>query len=417
MGLFTKMTKKIKTIILFSCVLCLVLLNAKGFAVQTTGQMYDFSIMKKDFVLGSIADKIGILKSDLSALENQEVYDLCLLGLDFCVKSYASLGLKEGLGELATCSLALCNPDFFDPLLLDYLGALFNNFPDPDIKCLSIKKTLLLLPFTTDPKVFVNITTLANSYVADNVASPDLSDKVFLSCIDTLGQIGNIPSFRLMFALLKNTPAGSVKNQVATALCLLSIRCPIEAQKILSGNDKKDALLLFQVITANKDTNLPYKAQIAQDLLEAQCKNQAKNSTELLELSKEEIAIQQQAVGFLASCKWTRAADTVTDFLFYAKLQYQNRLITQGQLIKDIQAVVTLNSTKACSVLLSFLDELNNSKRKNIATPQNVVLALVEGLKTLKDKTAFDSLLAVTYLDYDENVKQTAKDALETLKW
>ena len=55
---------------------------------------------------------------------------------------------------------------------------------------------------------------------------------------------------------------------------------------------------------------------------------------------------------------------------------------------------------------------------KSGAVPEEaVVLSVINALGGLGDKTAFDCLLYVTYLNYPEAVVKAAKTALTKLKW
>ena len=45
------------------------------------------------------------------------------------------------------------------------------------------------------------------------------------------------------------------------------------------------------------------------------------------------------------------------------------------------------------------------------------MLALIQALGDLGDKTAFDYLLYVGYLEYPESVKKASRDALARLQW
>ena len=45
------------------------------------------------------------------------------------------------------------------------------------------------------------------------------------------------------------------------------------------------------------------------------------------------------------------------------------------------------------------------------------MLSVITALRKLGDKTAFDYLLYVEYLNYSETVKQASRNAIEELKW
>ena len=54
---------------------------------------------------------------------------------------------------------------------------------------------------------------------------------------------------------------------------------------------------------------------------------------------------------------------------------------------------------------------------KGTPVASEIVLAVINTLGAIGDKSAFDSLLAVTYLNYEESVLTAARDALSGLRW
>ena len=82
--------------------------------------------------------------------------------------------------------------------------------------------------------------------------------------------------------------------------------------------------------------------------------------------------------------------------------------------IADIAKVA---SSETSVVLSQYLDFLNKKMENREPPVQTVILAVINALGGLGDKTAFDYLLYVTYLDYPEEVIAAAKNALSKLKW
>ena len=79
--------------------------------------------------------------------------------------------------------------------------------------------------------------------------------------------------------------------------------------------------------------------------------------------------------------------------------------------------VATIGSSDIGNILSTYLDSLNKSMEQGNAPATTVILAVIKSLGSLGDKTAFDYLLYVTYLDYPEVVTSAAKEALANLKW
>ena len=63
------------------------------------------------------------------------------------------------------------------------------------------------------------------------------------------------------------------------------------------------------------------------------------------------------------------------------------------------------------------LEEFNNKKEKDEKLSIPVVKAVINTLGAIGNKTAFDYLLAVTYLSYPDEVLSAAREALAGLRW
>ena len=71
----------------------------------------------------------------------------------------------------------------------------------------------------------------------------------------------------------------------------------------------------------------------------------------------------------------------------------------------------------AVNPLIDYLEELNDSTEKGKSVSTDIVLSIINTLGAIGNKAAFDSLLAVTYLNYEESVLTAAREALSGLRW
>ena len=76
-----------------------------------------------------------------------------------------------------------------------------------------------------------------------------------------------------------------------------------------------------------------------------------------------------------------------------------------------------MGTTEAAQALSIFLGLLNSETEQKKTYNEQVLLSVIQSLGALGDKSAFDYLLYVGYLDYPETVKQAARDALARLEW
>lgn len=98
-------------------------------------------------------------------------------------------------------------------------------------------------------------------------------------------------------------------------------------------------------------------------------------------------------------------------------MEYEKNLVTAQEFAMAITNIAAVATSDTGQVLSSYLDFLNKSTEQNKAPVEAVVLSVINALGGLGDKSAFDYLLYVTYLDYPETVTTAAREALAKLKW
>ncbi|MCK5007173.1 MAG: hypothetical protein KAR73_07275, partial [Spirochaetales bacterium] len=76
-----------------------------------------------------------------------------------------------------------------------------------------------------------------------------------------------------------------------------------------------------------------------------------------------------------------------------------------------------MGTHEAAVRLTQYLVLLNSYTERLREFDNIIVLAVIENLGSLGDKTAFDDLLYAQYLSYSSEIKKAARDALENLKW
>lgn len=135
------------------------------------------------------------------------------------------------------------------------------------------------------------------------------------------------------------------------------------------------------------------------------------------DFSEESVRLQMSLVEFIADEKWSHATELVARNFALSKKEYDGGFISDDDFIKTIRFTAVLKSSKISSALSDCLAGFNGAVGSDARPSEQVVLALIKSLGDLGDKTAFDNLLYVTYLDYSEDVVNAARVALASLKW
>ena len=91
--------------------------------------------------------------------------------------------------------------------------------------------------------------------------------------------------------------------------------------------------------------------------------------------------------------------------------------MNESQFVTVINSLISIAPVDAVNPLIQYLGELNGQVERDGTVSQEVALAVINTLGAIGDKSAFDSLLSVTYLNYSEQVLSAARKALAGLKW
>ena len=127
---------------------------------------------------------------------------------------------------------------------------------------------------------------------------------------------------------------------------------------------------------------------------------------------------QLELLQVLADNKWTRAGDLAKKYFTVAKTAYNGKYLNSQQWTQAISCVEALASRAAVLPFTEYLDQMNKAQEAGNSPDKTVVLAIINALAELGDKSSFDSLLYVTYVkDYPEEVAAAARNALTRLKW
>ena len=368
------------------------LLNATVFAVP----LYEINYIKGD-----------IKQKTQAVIDAGDQGDLTLSvkAIDFAIAVHEVLGDDPDLVSLLQVAIQTIGIDPQKgqiPGLSEKLAEVFKTFQSDAIRVAALDR-ITLFPSTES-------ITLINSYISNCAIQKAAMTPVLLKAINTIGRIGNGSSFSLLFAIVLDDIWPPYSNQIEYSLGYLANRSEKEILSVYGSATLDKKLRIVQIVSKNENIVQNIKGDVAQNAL-------AESITNVGNITNEQINIQVISVQAIADTHWTRAAFLVTDFFKVAKKEYENGLLPEDQFAQIILNAASVASTDTCQILSSYLDSLNKDMEKGKVPSKQVILATIRALGGLGDKTAFDYLLYVTYLDYPEDVISSARDALAKLKW
>ncbi len=366
---------------------------------------------KIKFIKGNIVDKTKAIKESTG----EDSYWLAEKAIQFALDNKEILGNDRELDALVVSAILTITPEYVasaDKLsqaeILFNFTKLFNIFSSSNTVQIAVLSKILLLK---DSIQTTDFTEELNNYLqSDGIATADKS--VLKSVISTLESIGNNKSFNILFSLYINPEFESVQNDLETTLIKLAPNYIDEILYIINEKDITKNKPLFEKIVKNSKISKNNLCEIAENLLNSSILY-VENSTEKDDFTKLQIEILQ----VLSSNNWTRASSSAISFFIFAKDKFTNGLISEEDMIKIVSSLINVAPIESISPLVSYLVELNSLTEMGKSVSIPVVEAVIKTLGAIGNKSAFDSLLGVTYLNYPESVLSAAREALAGLKW
>ena len=359
-------------------------------------------ILKKTFYRGNLQDKIQVISDAAKMEENLE--EIFLSSMDFVVSYGEILKNDESMIQLAKITvenLKKVDKNKVPSFLID-LFPLYNS----EIIINSILNTIANLQIN-DSKINI----LLKDYGLSLLENPQ--EKAMGLLVSTMEQIDDSTFFPVLFkyAASSNIPE-SVRNQSESVISGFVERYKTDMVSIIENGSLSEKHLALKIVLNNEKKSDFLRAEIAEKALQVSIINIGDTNQK-----KELIDFQLSAIRELRRVGWTRSTDLVVSFFNFARSEYENESLAEDDYIEIISCVEELATSKASSILSDYLAYFNSQTEQGISCSESVVLAVINALGNLGNKTAFDNLLYVGYLSYSEEIIEASRVALAGLKF
>ena len=381
------------------------------------------SQIEKNFIKASLAEKITIVKN----LKEKDLVPVTQKALDFSIENSSVLKDDKDLTNLAlACVLvlpsdaesikSLKNSDLQQ--ISEKFMTIFKLFKNPELRRAIMKN--LELYSGNDQSLTV---LFLNDYLASAYKANENEENVLEEAITTIGKIGDNESLSIIYNIWVSKIWDKYHEAIDDALVSLSQDSFGDAIRILSSSKIEDSAHYFKILKKSDKISENSLCQIAENALLIAINNVENLSAKSEDSERAFIGFQLDTQEVLTEHKWSHAASAINRNLLLAKKAYAKGTMSEKDFVRMIKTSVQIPSHDLAQNLTDMLSECNrkvenaSSDAKVEMPAKSVVLALITALGELGDKTAFDTLLSVTYLSYPLEVVDEAKKSLQALNW
>lgn len=364
------------------------------------------------FIKGNITDKTAAVReaseSEAEWITNQAIR--------FCLENKILLGTDRDLDGLAVAAILSISPEKIQKnseiqkteLSLNLID-LFSQFDKSSTVQIAVLNKIVSLNDSVPVQPF---TKTLNLYLQNN-ENGSIEQGVFKNILVTLAEIGDNESFTILYKFLSDRKYQAYYSEIESATIALIPSAMNEVISLIKGQDIQKISSTFALVQKNSKISQKNLCEISENVLNESILITENSSG----ISAGSIDMQLTALSILDANKWTRASTLALSYFNLSKKFYEKGNMNVNQFTTVISSLRNIAPLDAVTPLTSYLEELNDRVESEKQVSSEVALAVIKTLGAIGDKAAFDSLLAVTYLNYDESVLTAARDALSGLRW
>lgn len=382
------------------------------FLFEVSAQSLDPVVIsyQRNFIRSSITTKIELL-NDASRITNINMTPLYEDALNFVLNYYSVLGNDAQLMEVAI--IACSKVTFYnDSSIVPVVKKVFASINDSKVRIACLNSFSVL--GKTDKEASVWLASWLEEAGQKVLKGENIDQKILIAGADALGKIGFIESFDTLFFLASNALDTSVNLAATNALNQLSEGYSTKILAIFAQKSIKEAYMAFMFST-KKNNLLPQdRGIIAQEAFTLATDISIK-TTGIKE--SERASMIQESMKILTDLSWSNASNSVVKYFYQVQSDYKSGKTELNSILPIVSCLGAMGTSSAAQTLSVYLGVLNSETEQKKTYNEQLMLTLIKALGDLGDKTAFDYLLYIGYLDYPESVKKASREALTRLQW
>jgi hypothetical protein len=234
----------------------------------------------------------------------------------------------------------------------------------------------------------------------------------FSACISTLGAFGDASSFPALFSGLSVGYPQRINTEIQRALESLQGDFHEVIFDILQNNPPADKLAAFKLGTESEKFRVPNQGEFARMALELAMdyvsQNESVTDIDLL---------RYNAVLVITRLRWIPASPLAIKHFYRTQSDYQNGAAPKERFLEAISCLGVMGNYESSQVLALQLGYYNSRMEYNAEYDTDIMLRLIQALREIGDRSAFDYLLYISFLNYPEQIQTAAREALNRIRW
>lgn len=377
-----------------------------------SGQSPDPVILsyQRNFIRASMSTKIELL-GDATRITTINMIPLFSDAFDFILEYRPVLGNDSQLIDLAVTAATKC-AQWNDGTILPKVMKTFLEFPESRVRIACLDTFALLS--AGKPEGVKDLNDWFSAQLTSASPSTAADTATLIACAKTLGKIASPSSFTVLFSAATSSLDSGLVQASKKALNSINAGYAAHITGIFETRRLQASYAAFGFARERTDLPAEDRGIIAQTAFSLALDSLGTAKGADLQTARN---LLSESLASLTDLAWSPSSPEVVKYFYQVQGDYKNGTADAASFIPVIRAMGALGTTESAQALSIFLGLLNSETEQKKTYNEQLMLAIIKALGDLGDKTAFDYLLYVGYLDYPETVKKASRDALARLQW
>ena len=376
-------------------------------AAQDSSELID--TYRRNFVRSSLGTKLELLK-EASSYEGVDMGPLYDTSIQFILGNASLLSTDAILRDMSVLSVNMVLKYRYAPAA-DHLWELFGVYKD-DLVRVPVLRTLAEVAIG-NKHILKELNAFLDTQVTLFKSGTRPDNAVLDATVYAVGRLGDSSSFPYLFAVYTASVSKSITDRAGAAMAALDGDYASFLAEVIRSHPPADKSAALEAGLRGDALTDEKRAELAEAALAVGVSYQSAAPAEQAFI----VALRTSAANELTSRAWQKASPLAIKHFYDFQLQYNRGQVSKSNFLEAIALVGAMGTTDAAQALALYLQLINTETEQGKSFDEQIALAVVTNLGRLGDKTAFDYLLYIGYLQYPESVKKAARDALQNLRW
>ncbi len=391
----------------FSVFAAILVLSLSGLPAQESSELID--TYRRNFVRSSLGTKLELLK-EASAYDSVDMGPLYDTAIQFVLGNASLLSTDALLRDMSVLSVNMIRKYKYAPAS-ENLWNLFSVYKDSLVR-VPLLQTLAEVA-VGNKAILKELNAFLDTQISLYKSGVRLDLAVLDAAVFAIGRLGDSSSFPYLFAVYTASVNKAITDRASVAMAALKGDYALFLAEVVRAHPPAEKSAALEAGLRGEALVPEKRAELAEAALAVGVSYQSPSPSDQGHI----VALRTSAARELTSREWQKASPLAIKHFYDFQAQYNRGQVSKSNFLEAIALLGAMGTTEAAQALALYLQLINTETEQGKSFDEQITLAVVTNLGRLGDKTAFDYLLYIGYLQYPEAVKKAARDSLQKLRW